>query len=838
MPFIGVFSNADATIHWQGEEPSFQSDTPAFISAVQTRSSFIHVEGETKFVIDIHRASGDSEDYFVFVSTLHTSGIPRIGEYAFESQIMRFMSQSVIVSDLDQRILVWNQAAERIYGWKTEEVLGKRIEDIQLSKTYSTNVQNGFFDRLKTEPEINLEGWHRRKNGDEFPVRIFNSAICDSNGEVYALISITSDITEEKRVESDLFQGKQEIDLLFNNTMYGAFFMMMDEPIDWGPHVDKEAVLDYVFEHQRITRINQAMLDQYRATEDQFIGILPKDFFAHNIEEGREIWRKFFDLGRWRLETDERRMDGTRVIFEGDYFLLTDDQGRIIGHFGVQQDVTERKENEERLRISEKKLKKLTENVPGAIFEFVRDAEGKFFFDFLSAGVAEFDLGVPADELYENVELAFSLIHPEDLDIVLGQLAETKADDRMTFEFRIKTESGGLKWLRSISYTEELENGEMRWYGIFEDTTEEKKQSEELQRLALAAQNTSDYIIICDAEGIVQWFNTNEDSKLGFSKEEILNESFLDRIKQQCNEEEECAQLVQAFFQKEEFNYHLRMFRKDGTVGYIEYRGTPIYNEDKAFIYFLIVERDVTEIYTKQNELVRAISVTKEQNARLREFTYIVSHNVRSHSANFTSLTSLLQREEDESEKVKLIEMLTKVSENLEQTIQHLNSIVSVNEDVTDKYVFVPLKKLIESELDNISQEIEQAGATVDVDVSDDLKIYGVPAYLESIFHNLIHNAIKYRHPERKPIVKINARNSGTGIELVIADNGLGIDLEKYGDKLFGMYRTFHNNKNARGIGLYLTKNQIDAMGATIAVNSEVDKGTIFQLFFPDGFAG
>jgi PAS domain S-box-containing protein len=659
----------------------------------------------------------------------------------------------------------------------------------------------------------------------------------DSNGEVYALVSVTSDISEEKKVKSDLLAGQQEIELLFNNTLYGAFFMMLDEPIEWGPHVDKEAVLDYVFEHQRVTRINQAMLDQYRATEDQFIGTLPKDFFAHNIEEGREIWRKFFDLGRWRVETDERRMDGTRVIFEGDYFLLHNDDGKIIGHFGVQQDVTARKENEERLRISEKKLKKLTENVPGVIFEFVRTVEGEFYFDFLSEGIEESLLGVPSDELYENIQSAFDLIHADDLEMVYSQLAEAKPNEQLTFEFRIKSETGDYLWLRSISNTELLPNGEMRWYGIFEDITEEKRQKEELQKLALVAQNTSDHISICNEDGTIFWINTEKESLIGYTRDELLGSSFLDLVKKHSRDTNKCINIGEAFYYKNSFEEHMHMVQKDEQFCHIEYRGTAIFDKNKQFKYFLIVSRDVTEIYEKQNELIRAISLTKEQNARLKEFTYIISHNVRSHSANFTSLTGLLAKESDPKEQNAIVHLLVTVSENLEQTIQHLNSIVSVNEESMNSYDYLTLKPLIESALTNMNQEIIQTDTEINIEIEKDLKIYGVPAYLESILHNLFSNAIKYRHPDRRPVVTINARSTGNGVEMVVADNGLGMDLETYGDKLFGMYRTFHNNKNARGIGLYLTKNQIDAMGAEIFVNSEVDKGTIFQLFFPDDYA-
>ena len=103
---------------------------------------------------------------------------------------------------------------------------------------------------------------------------------------------------------------------------------------------------------------------------------------------------------------------------------------------------------------------------------------------------------------------------------------------------------------------------------------------------------------------------------------------------------------------------------------------------------------------------------------------------------------------------------------------------------------------------------------------------------MESILLNFISNAIKYSHPDRTPVLEIEAHQRQNQLILEIADNGIGIDLEKNGDKLFGMYKTFSNNPDARGIGLFITKNQIDAMGGKVEVNSELGKGTRFSIYF------
>ena len=132
------------------------------------------------------------------------------------------------------------------------------------------------------------------------------------------------------------------LELFFSQSLDGFFFMMLDEPVRWDDSVDKEKVLDYVFDHQRVTKVNDAMLAQYGATREAFLGTTPGDLFRHDIAYGRRIWREFFDRGRLHVETDERRADGTPMPIEGDYLCFYDQEGRITGHFGIQRDVTHR----------------------------------------------------------------------------------------------------------------------------------------------------------------------------------------------------------------------------------------------------------------------------------------------------------------------------------------------------------------------------------------------------------------------------------------------------------------------------------------------------------------
>src|SRR5262245_59814242 len=159
-------------------------------------------------------------------------------------------------------------------------------------------------------------------------------------------------------------------ELFFEQSIDGFFIMMLDEPIDWNNATDKDALLDRVFRHQRMTIVNEAYARQYGVPLSELIGKTPAEFFAHDIEGGKAGWRAMFDAGHVHIETDERRMDGAPLRIEGHYICVYDDQGRITGHLGIQRDITDRHRTSEEIARSREELRALA-----ARLETVREEE-------------------------------------------------------------------------------------------------------------------------------------------------------------------------------------------------------------------------------------------------------------------------------------------------------------------------------------------------------------------------------------------------------------------------------------------------------------------------------
>ncbi len=240
---------------------------------------------------------------------------------------------------------------------------------------------------------------------------------------------------------------------------------------------------------------------------------------------------------------------------------------------------------------------------------------------------------------------------------------------------------------------------------------------------------------------------------------------------------------------------------------------------------------DISERRKRREELKHFAEVTSEQNKRLLNFTYIVSHNIRSHVANLLGILNILQNDDPET-KETFVPLMQDSVNNLDESLRNLNDIVNIQTQVNLTSKPMELHNVVEKTISNLKLSITSAQAAVHNNIPVDFVINTNAAYLDSILLNLLSNAIKYRSPDRKAEISIDVQRDAHEIILSVCDNGLGIDLEKHRNLIFGMYKTFHKNKDAKGLGLFITKTQVEALGGKIELESEVNKGTTVRVYF------
>lgn len=256
--------------------------------------------------------------------------------------------------------------------------------------------------------------------------------------------------------------------------------------------------------------------------------------------------------------------------------------------------------------------------------------------------------------------------------------------------------------------------------------------------------------------------------------------------------------------------------------------GKPVYHLGKIVRIRGIIQ-NITEQKQKELDLSSALKIINEQNNKLKEFTHIVSHNLRSHTGNLRMITEMVELETETNAKLQWVDLIKNVSLSLNETVNNLTGLVSLNTEVKQRLSFAETFANINQSL---TYKLMNDDVRIVTDFSECDSIEYVPAYLESILLNLVTNAIKYKHPQRSAIIELKTNIVNERPCLQVKDNGLGIDLNAYGSRLFKMNQTFHQNADARGIGLYITKNQIESLGGTIEVSSVVNEGTTFTVYF------
>ncbi len=280
------------------------------------------------------------------------------------------------------------------------------------------------------------------------------------------------------------------------------------------------------------------------------------------------------------------------------------------------------------------------------------------------------------------------------------------------------------------------------------------------------------------------------------------------------------------------FSTIIKMVTYEGDTFWAKATGAPVYNDDGQIIGIHGVFQDINDEKLREISLQKSVNVIESQNSRLFNFAHIVSHNLRSHASNLQLTLDLLNSIDNEAEEKELRNNLAAISKSLNKTVKDLDEVASAqSKSITEKKP-VKFEVVLANVTNSISRIIQESQTEIYSDFSEVPEINYIPSYLNSIFLNLITNAIKYSHPDRDPVVDIYTYKENGENVLMIKDNGLGIDLDKYGKQVFNMYQTFHNREDSVGIGLFITKNQIETLQGSITVESTVNEGTTFTIRF------
>lgn len=416
-----------------------------------------------------------------------------------------------------------------------------------------------------------------------------------------------------------------------------------------------------------------------------------------------------------------------------------------------------------------------------------------------------------------------------DLDFMRQKenISEFKGEE--TYEKLIVTKTGERIWVL-ISITPYIDDHK-KTTGLIAIYTNINDSKRSEARFRALVENAGDIICMTDANSLFSYVSPAMEKVFGYTMNDLKDRSIFDIMHPES-----------AIESKKKFEYLLhnpnvltprvsRFIKKNGDEVWME--GVVINLLDDENVQAIVSNhRDISERKANEEKIQNFLEVTTDQNKRLQNFAHIVSHNIRSHVVNISGLIDILNLTKKEEDRDQLIRMLKTSSDKLTETTDNLNEIITIQNSIISELTEVNLRNEIDKTESVINSMTKSLNCKLCNQVGHDIKVYVVPAYLESILLNLMTNAVKYRSNERDLVIQLSCTDQDDFRVLHVKDNGIGIDLNLHGSKIFGMYKTFSNNKDSRGLGLFIVKTQIEAMKGKIEVESEYGAGTTFKVYF------
>ncbi|RKS02399.1 PAS domain-containing sensor histidine kinase [Flavobacterium sp. 102] len=337
---------------------------------------------------------------------------------------------------------------------------------------------------------------------------------------------------------------------------------------------------------------------------------------------------------------------------------------------------------------------------------------------------------------------------------------------------------------------------------------------------------SADLFFIAGYDGYFKKVNPAVLHLLGYSEEEVLAKPINDFV---YKEDLEKTVLSRERVKSGNplLNFENRYITKNGEIVWLSWTSMP--HIDNELVY--AIAKNITERKKQEEERNTLLTNIKKINKDLKKLTYTASHDLRSPVNNLLSVFELLDVSKIEDEETKeFIEMLKITSVGLQKTLNNYVDNISHHDQLNISVEPLSLELVFNTIIQSIQSQIKDSKVKFVTDFSTFDTITFNRVYLESIFINLITNAIKYAQVNLSPVITIKTQMSNGIAQLVFADNGRGLDIDKVKNKIFGLNQKFHNNIDSHGIGLYLVYNHVIDMGGQIEVESEINKGTTFTI--------
>jgi len=722
-------------------------------------------------------------------------------------------------------------------------------------------IKNKFHDAIIHTANSLLEIKEKIQSGFEYTILLVDLNLRDSQGfelvetilaiqKNTALVVLSSFKDSDQRIKAYIQLGvadylyKENIDqeILNKSLIYSIernyFAKIIKESEDKYKNIfrnNPSPMYIYDVETLAFLDVNNAALEKYGYTYEEFRNLSIKDirpkkeipllekllqFRPINTYNYKGVWKHLNKMG-YELE----------VEVQSNPMILGNKKARIV----TINDITEKLENALKLEKLYKRLNAAEEISNLGYWEIDLKTHELFWSDQV---YNLFNISQKNSPL--TLQTLENFIHPEEKNYFFTKLYESLNQAKpLELECKIITGNDSLKDIKvKGNMVFDQMNTPLRFEGIMQDITLVKQEQSWLKLLESVITNSNDSALIAEFCSEIDFpckiiYHNQAFTELSQYDSNDLNDKNIQFLFGKETNKEQIFKLKEATIAKQKSNLELICYKKNGESFWANISVSPVFNSIGWVTHWVIILRDISEKKAKEKERETLIHELSHSNKDLKQFAYTTSHNLRSPLANLVSISKMIQEIEIENPLLeKLIHGFISSTNVLNDTVTDLSNIISLkdtsNIEIEDHY----FSNVFDNILLQTQHLTEQYKPIIDSDFSKAPTVKFNRAYLESILLNLYTNAIKYSSPQRKLHLRIHTFKENGYITLEFEDNGVGIDLEKYGNKIFGLYQRFHNHPDSKGLGLYLVKSHVESLGGKIAIESEVEKGTKFIIHF------
>ncbi len=486
---------------------------------------------------------------------------------------------------------------------------------------------------------------------------------------------------------------------------------------------------------------------------------------------------------------------------------------------GIAQDITAAKQSQHLLQEQARQLHNIVESIPDPFI--VLDADWRF--EYVNKAFTDF-MGFRREVILG--QKVWDLL-PEIMHTTLYQKAHEVATNRTIVKFEESYVGQSFETLKYSVFP--ADNGIAVH---FVDYTSQRSTQRELEKLSLVASKTINGVIIMNALGRIEWVNDGFCRITGYTRNEVLGQ-IPSNLLQGPESDPAASQRIREKYQSLlPFSEEILNYKKNGEKLWFAIDVTPIFDAEGHLINYIAIETDITEKKEDEVKLTKLADDLLKHNRNLKQFAYLVSHNLRAPVANAMGLASLLHKLDKHSTTYdKTTEKLQTSLHQLDAVIKDIGSILSTREvGGTAMRQQVNFREICQEVRQSFEEQLQDVGAEVTLEIDPAFQILTIRAYLYSILHNLFSNAIKFRDAERPLALSLQVSKDKRGYLVTFTDNGLGMDMHLVENQLFKLYNRFHPDIQGKGMGLYLVKTQVETIGGKIQVSSAPGEGTTFRL--------